>query len=71
MATTQDQNLPRKLLLGCEEVAAELNVGRSLVWALIQSGRLPSVRLGRRRLVRADVLARFVEQLTAEQQTDE
>ena len=37
--------------LGVEEAARLLNVGRSTVYDLIRSGRLRSIKIGRRRLV--------------------
>lgn len=52
------------LLLTPNEAARVLNVGRSFLYAqLIGPGKLPSVRLGRRRLIRRSDLEAFVEQL--------
>ena len=42
-----------RLLLTVEEAARRLGIGRSLAWALVRKGELPSVRLGR--LVRIPV----------------
>ena len=36
-----------RLLLTVEEAARRLGIGRSLAWALVRKGELPSVRLGR------------------------
>ena len=48
-------------LLGMREVADTLGLGRSKTWQLTASGDLPTVRLGRRRLVRTADLAEFIE----------
>lgn len=49
-------------LLNANEVASCLNVSRSMVFALIQRGDLPSVRFGRCIRVRPEDLANFIEQ---------
>jgi excisionase family DNA binding protein len=46
-----------------KEVQARLNVGRSTAFDLVNSGRLRSVRLGRRRLVPESALVEFIESL--------
>ena len=48
-----------------EEAAAILGVGRSFAFELIRDGRLLTVRLGKRRLVRGSEIERFQESLTA------
>jgi len=48
-------------LLLLEEVARECRTSVSTVRYWIQSGRLPSIRPGRRRLVRRRDLERFLE----------
>jgi excisionase family DNA binding protein len=52
-----------KLLLTPIEAAEALGIGRSKLYELIQSGRLPSVRIGTCRRVPADVVHRFVADL--------
>lgn len=42
--------------LRVEEVAGLLNIGRSTAYDLIRSGRLRSVKIGRRRLVPRDAV---------------
>ncbi|MFG2226124.1 helix-turn-helix domain-containing protein [Streptomyces sp. NPDC048644] len=49
-----------------EEAAAALGIGRSLVYEEIRLGRLQTVRIGRRRLVPADYVERYVELLKRE-----
>jgi excisionase family DNA binding protein len=53
------------LLVSIEHAAKELGIGRSLLYELIASGRLPSVRVGRRRFIRRNDLLRFVRDLAA------
>jgi len=49
--------------LRVEEAARLLNVGRSTVYDLIRSGRLRSVKIGRRRLVPRDALDALLAEL--------
>jgi excisionase family DNA binding protein len=51
------------VLLSVEECQAALNLGRTKIYELLSAGSLPSVRVGRRRLVRADELAAWVNSL--------
>ena len=43
-----------RLLLSIEDAAAALAIGRSKTYELISEGRLLTVNIGRRRLVRVD-----------------
>jgi len=45
---------PVKLLLSIHDAAASLAIGRSKLYELISQGRLLTVTIGRRRLVKAD-----------------
>ena len=56
-----------RLVLTVEEAAERLGVGRTLMYALVKSGSVESVRIGRLRRVPADALAEFVESLRAKQ----
>lgn len=47
------------------EAAEQLGVGRSTIYELIGSGQIEVVKIGRRTLVPADALDRYVERLTA------
>jgi len=49
------------LLLKVEDVAKALSVGRSEVYKLIQSGELPSIKIGRLRRVSAEELRAWVK----------
>lgn len=51
----------QRMLLSVAEVASELGCGRDLVYALLASGRLPSVLIGERlRRIRRDDLEAFI-----------
>lgn len=48
------------LLYGVDEAAEALRLSRSVIYELIRSGRLRTVKEGRRRLVPVDALAEYV-----------
>lgn len=48
-------------LLTVAETADTLRCGQTMVYQLIKDGRLASVKIGRRRLVRAAVVEEFIE----------
>jgi excisionase family DNA binding protein len=54
---------PPGLLLTVEEVARRLRIGRTLVYHLISSGDLESVKVGRLRRVPAECLPEYVAAL--------
>ena len=61
---TDQQHIPAsKLLYEVNEVAEMLSLGRSTLYALILSGSLKSVKIGRRRLVAPEAIHDFVVQL--------
>ena len=67
MRTVVDEIAPGGgLLLTVEEVAEELRLGRSTVYALIGQRRLRSVRIGRARRVTRTAMVEFVEELQNE-----
>lgn len=53
-----------KVLLTPAEAAQALGIGRSKLYELLQSGRLPSVRIGACRRIPATSIHRFVLDLT-------
>ena len=59
-----DDELP--LLVSVERAGRELGIGRSLIYELLATQRLPSVKIGRRRFIRRDELLCFVRELPAE-----
>jgi excisionase family DNA binding protein len=59
-----------KLLLTIQEASERLNLTRGYVYqALVMPGLLPSVRIGRRRLIAARDLAEYVEKLRDQRAT--
>jgi excisionase family DNA binding protein len=51
------------LVFTVEEAADRLGVGRTLMYALVSSGAVESVRIGRLRRVPADALVTFLDEL--------
>jgi excisionase family DNA binding protein len=64
--TTPVLETPR-LLLKVEEAALQLGIGRSTMYALVLSGAVESVLIGRLRRVPADALTTYLTQLRASQ----
>ena len=67
MYETKDDhdNVPNiKRLLKAEEVAELLNISRSFAYLLLQTGQIPTVRLGRACRVRPEDLADYIEKNT-------
>jgi excisionase family DNA binding protein len=58
-----DDGPPDGLLLTVEEAARRLRIGRTLVYRLIESGKLESVTVGRLRRVPAECLIEYVAAL--------
>lgn len=52
-------------LLSIDEAAAMLGLGRSRVYLEIAAGRLSSLKVGRRRLVPAAAIARYIAEAAA------
>ena len=58
-----------RVLLTVEEAAARLSFSRTRVYALIKSGDIDSVRVGRLRRIPADAVLHYAARLVAEQST--
>ena len=67
MSTTGSE--PR-LLLKIEEAAQRLGIGRSLMYELVLSGKVESVRLGRLRRIPEECLREHVDRLRSEARQD-
>jgi excisionase family DNA binding protein len=61
MSTTEDISVP--LLLTVEQAAKRLGIGRTTFYALVMSGEIESVPLGRLRRIPAECLEEYVERL--------
>jgi len=58
--------LPARVLLTVEEAAEQLGIGRTTAWALVRSGELVSVQIGRLRRVHTDAVRTYASQLAQE-----
>lgn len=58
----------QKLLVTVEVASQILGIGRTGTYELVMRGMIPSVKIGRRRLVVKSALAEYVEQLFRAQQ---
>jgi len=56
-----------RLLLRIEEAADRLGIGRSLMYRLVLSGEVESIRVGRLRRIPVDCLDQAIAKLRAEQ----
>ena len=59
----EDQQVRLPLVLTVEEAADRLGVGRTVMYTLVSSGAVESVRIGRLRRVPADALVAFLDAL--------
>jgi excisionase family DNA binding protein len=50
-----------KILLSADELARELGVGRTTAYALLWSGQIPSMKIGRLRKIRREDVEAFIE----------
>lgn len=55
--------MDERILLTPERAAERLDIGRTTVYGLIDSGELESVKIGRSRRIPADALIAYVERL--------
>jgi excisionase family DNA binding protein len=69
MSTTEDVSVA-PLLLTVEQAAKRLGVGRTTFYALVMSGEIESVPLGRLRRIPAECLDEYVERLRSRARTD-
>ncbi len=57
-----------RMLYDINETGQALSVGRTMVYKLIESGDLPTVKIGRRCLIPADGIENYIERLRASDQ---
>jgi len=68
MRNTSSPTEPReRLTITPSEAAAELNISRSQLYVLLRRGELPSVKIGRRRVIVWDDLVAYLKSLRAKQ----
>ena len=63
-------DLGSSLLLSVVEAATQLRIGRTQTYELVMGGQIPSVMIGRRRLIVRSGLEDFVRSLVAKQDVD-
>lgn len=54
--------MAEKLTLTVPETARQLGIGTALAWEAVWTGRIPSILIGRRRLVPIAALRKMLEQ---------
>ena len=64
---TATPDAPPRTLLSVEAAATQLSIGRTTMYALIKSGAIGSVKVGRLRRVPAEALTTYTARLIAEQ----
>ena len=64
-ARADSLSAPLPLVLTVEQAAERLGVGRAIMYALVSSGAVESVQIGRLRRVPADALVTFLDELRA------
>lgn len=65
--TTATTTAGPRVLLRVEDAAHRLAIGRTSIFALIRSGAIRSVRVGRLRRIPADALTDYIHHLTTTQ----
>jgi len=67
MTTPIPTPTPGPTLLTVEAAATHLSIGRTTMYALIKTGAITSIRIGRLRRVPAEALTTYTARLIAEQ----
>lgn len=60
--------MPARVLLTVEEAAEQLHIGKTKVYALVKTGEIESVLIGRLRRIHIDAINSYAARLIAEQQ---
>ena len=58
-----------QLLLSVEQAAKRLGLGRTVMFGLVKSGEIESVKIGRSRRIPADALVTYVKKLRESEQS--
>ncbi|MGB9047092.1 MAG: excisionase family DNA-binding protein [Pseudonocardiaceae bacterium] len=66
-AVSVSRPMPARVLLTVEETAERLHIGKTKTYALVKSGELESVLIGRLRRVHIDAVNAYTARLTADQ----
>jgi excisionase family DNA binding protein len=66
-----ESQIGNPVLVTVEEAAGMLRIGRTTAYELVMSGKLQSVKVGRRRLVVRDGVGRYVNELLRMQNATE
>ncbi|MCX2728804.1 helix-turn-helix domain-containing protein [Saccharopolyspora sp. NFXS83] len=61
------RSLPARVLLTVEEAAERLGIGRTTTYALVRSGELDSVRIGRLRRIPKEAIDQYAARLVQDQ----
>ncbi|MEQ8817864.1 MAG: helix-turn-helix domain-containing protein [Thalassobaculum sp.] len=51
---------PERVAVSVEDAAAMVGIGRTTLYAAMGSGSLPSLKIGKRRLIRVDALKAWI-----------
>ena len=62
MSAANDNRLLDRLAFGVADAAAALSVGETTVWRWIAAGRLRTVKLGGRTLIRREEIIRLLDE---------
>ncbi len=65
----QTRTPPDRVLLTVEEAAERLHIGKTKTYALVKSGELQSVLIGRLRRIHVDAISDYAARLVANQQS--
>jgi excisionase family DNA binding protein len=59
--------MPARVLLTVEEAADRMHIGKTKTYALVKSGELESILIGRLRRIHIDAINAYAARLTADQ----
>jgi len=63
------ENTVEKLTISCEEARKQLGVSRGSIYQAVNTGQIPSIRVGRRILIPVNALRKLLEEPTGDQKT--